>query len=346
MVDDADDAPPRAAWQELYPWQREAAAEALSRRASWPHGLLITGARGVGKRVLALNFARALLCETPRPDGGACGPCASCGYVAAGQHPDLPLVEPFEIDEDGDMKPRDTIPIGRIRALNDWSELTSHRGVAKVAVIAPADLLNVAAANALLKTLEEPPPATYFLLVTHQPGRVPATIRSRCLRLYAPRPSADVATTWLAQQGVPDGASVLAQADGAPLLALALADPAWQQERSVWLAALAKPASLTTLAHAARMETGARDERKDRLALVIDWLLAWTADLARVVAGGAPRRNPDFGEALAALAAAVAPVPLFRYHASLVEQRALVAHPLSPRLVTEMLLFQYRDLFR
>jgi DNA polymerase-3 subunit delta' len=346
MVDDADDASPRPAWQDLYPWQRAPAREALARRASWPQGLLVTGPRGIGKRVLALNLARALLCETPRPDGSACGTCASCGYVAAGQHPDLSLVEPFRIEDDGEVKRLDSIPIEQVRMLTDWSELTSHRGVAKVAVIAPADLLNVYAANALLKTLEEPPPATSFLLVTHQPGRVPPTIRSRCLRLSAPRPSSEEAAAWLAQQGVADAANVLAQADGAPLLALALADPSWQQERSVWLSALAKPASLPAVALAARVETGPRDERKDRLALVIDWLLAWTADLARVVAGGRARRNPDFGDALVPLAASVAPVALFRYHALLADQRALVVHPLSPRLVAEMLLFQYRDLFR
>ena len=78
----------------------------------------------------------------------------------------------------------------------------------------------------------------------------------------------------------------------------------------------------------------------------IDWLAAWTADLARVAAGGAPARNPDFAAALRPLAAAVAPVPLFRYHRSLLRQRALVAHPLQPRLVAEALLIGYRELFR
>jgi hypothetical protein len=130
------------------------------------------------------------------------------------------------------------------------------------------------------------------------------------------------------------------------LLARTLADPAWQQERGVFLAALAKPRALSPVALAARVEAGPRDERKERLALVLDWLGAWTADLARVAAGGAPSRNPDFGDALAALAASVAPVPLFRYHRALLRQRALVAHPLQPRLVAEAMLIGYRDLFR
>jgi len=346
MVGESDDAPARSAWQGVYPWQHAIAKDVLSRRASWPQGLLLTGARGIGKRTLALNLARALLCETPAADGQACGVCPSCGYVAAGQHPDLSLVEPFKFDDDGEIKLLDAIPVDRIRALTDWAELTSHRGVAKVAVIEPAHTLGVGAANALLKTLEEPPRSTYFMLVTHQPGRVPPTIRSRCLRLAVPRPSTGEASAWLADRGVTDAARVLAQADGAPLLALALADPAAQEERAVWLSALAKPASLHAVALAARVETGARDERKDRLGQVIDWLAGWTSDLARVVSGGTPRRNPDFADAFSILAATVAPAALFRYHRSLMEQRVLVAHPLSQRLVAETLLFAYRDLFR
>jgi DNA polymerase III subunit delta' len=330
----------------LLPWQHAAAGSALRARATWPHGLLIAGPRGIGKRTLALNFAKALLCESPRDDGLACDACPSCGYVNAGQHPDLRLVEPFEREDDGEIKVLDAIPIGHVRSLTEWTQVTSHRGRAKVAVIAPAEAMNVAAANALLKTLEEPPPDTYLLLVAHQPGRVPATLRSRCRRFAAPLPEPELARRWLAAQGVEKAEFVLAQAGGAPIAALALADPAWQAERELWLSALAKPKGLSPLALAARLEAAPKDERKQRLELVIDWLSAWTADLARVASGIAPARNPDFAAALGTLAGAVAPVPLFRYHRSLLRQRMLVAHPLQPRLVAEALLLRYRDLFR
>ena len=184
-----DDALPAApAWPELLPWQRTAAVEALVARATLPHALLIAGPRGMGKRTLALNFARALLCEAPRTDGLACGACASCGYVAAGQHPDFQLLELFEVEDD-EIKPVTEIKIWRIRALTEWAFLSGHRGRAKVAVISPAEALNTEAANALLKTLEEPPPGTYLLLVAHQPGRVPPTLTSRCRRFPAPRHS-------------------------------------------------------------------------------------------------------------------------------------------------------------
>jgi len=141
---------------------------------------------------LALNLAQALLCEAPRGDGLACGVCAGCRYAVAGQHPDFMRLELLVVDpEDGTLAQAETIGIDRVRALTEFAQLTSHRQRAKVAVISPAEpeCMNAAAANALLKTLEEPPPGTYLILVSDQPGRVPATILSRCRKLAAPRPT-------------------------------------------------------------------------------------------------------------------------------------------------------------
>ncbi len=346
MNESAGGAAAAASWSALLPWQTQAAQEALRARDTWPHALLVDGPRGSGKRVLAQNLARALLCESPAADGLACGTCASCGYVAAGAHPDLQLVEPVEYDDEGQAKPLDAIPVGRVRTLIEWSLLTAHRGRAKVAVIVPAEAMNANAANALLKTLEEPRSGTFLILVAHVPGRLPATLRSRCRRFPAPRADRGAALAWLAAQGVVDAEAALAQAAGAPLAALALADPDWQEERGLWLKAFAQPRALSPVALAARIESAGKDERRERLGLAIDWLLAWTGDLGRVAAGGAPARNPDFAPALAALAPAVAPIPLFRYHRSLLRQRALLAHPLQPRLVVEALLIGYRELFR
>jgi hypothetical protein len=127
--------------------------------------------------------------------------------------------------------------------------------------------------------------------------------------------------------------------------ALRLADPAWQEERGVWLAALAKPSALPAVALAARVETGARDERRDRLALVIDWLAAVDIGLgARGRRRRAEAQSRLHGDPAGACAVG-APTALFRYHRSLAEQRALVTHPLQPRLVAESLLFGYRELF-
>jgi DNA polymerase-3 subunit delta' len=327
------------------PWQRDVIASLLSRRAQWPHALLVTGPVGIGKRMLAQALAGALLCESPLAGGAACAECAGCRYVAAGQHPDLRTVEPVELDDDGDAKIVEWIPVDRIRALTRWAAITSHRGGAKVALIVPAERMNEAAANALLKTLEEPPEGTCLLLVSHLPGRLPATIASRCQRIVAPRPTRAQARAWLVQQGTDDPDAALAQAHGAPLRALALADRAYQGERSAWIRAFAAPATLEVAGMGARIDAGPRDQRKDRLAGVIDWLLGWCADLACVHAGGQPLENVAFEAALRELACAVAPPALFRYHRQLLRQRALLAHPLSPRLVAEALMIDYRALF-
>jgi DNA polymerase-3 subunit delta' len=162
----------------------------------------------------------------------------------------------------------------------------------------------------------------------------------------APQPDAATGQEWLAAQGVATPAAVLAQAAGAPLAALALADPTWQAERGWWLDALAKPSALSPFVLAARIEGAPKDERRGRLEALVDWLYAWSADLLRVAVGGAASRNPDYSAALQRLARLVAPIALIRYHRSLLRQRALLAHPLQPRLVAETLLLGYRDLFR
>jgi Tfp pilus assembly protein PilZ len=129
---------------------------------------------------------------------------------------------------------------------------------AKIAVIEPAERMNAAAANALLKTLEEPPPSTYLILVSAAPGRLPATVRSRCSRMVAPVPDAGASRAWLAAQGVADADLLLAQAGGAPLAALALADAGYQAERTAWLKELAAPTSLEPAMLAARIDAAPR----------------------------------------------------------------------------------------
>jgi DNA polymerase-3 subunit delta' len=333
-------------WLPLYPWQMAIARRQLGARATWPHALLLHGPRGIGKHALALHLAQGLLCETPSADGLACGGCPGCRYAAAGQHPDLLRLELLVPDDDGEaLKAVETIAIDRVRSLIDFVQLTSHRQRAKVALICPAERMNQAAANALLKTLEEPPSGTFLLLVADQPGRLPATILSRCRRLAVPLPAAKDAVGWLERQGVANPALALAQAGGAPLAALSLADPALAEERQSWLSALANPESLSVLARSAWIDAGGKEARKLRLSRAIEWSLAWTVDLARLMSGAQARRHPDFAPALAALAARVAPVTVFRYHRSLLEHRALLAHPLQPRLVAEAVLIDYKSLF-
>ena len=157
------------------PWQSAAFDNALSAHAEGRlgHALLLTGPELLGKRDVALALARRLLCATPAPDGFACGRCRPCQLFAAQTHGDYRLVS-FEPNDKGD-KLRTEITVEQIRRLGQWFALTPQLGGAQVALIAPADAMNTAAANALLKTLEEPASNRFLLLVSDRPGRLPAT---------------------------------------------------------------------------------------------------------------------------------------------------------------------------
>jgi DNA polymerase-3 subunit delta' len=181
-----------------------------------PHALLIHEAPGAGGEWLAVWAAQLVLCGK----GGAtpCGECLACRRAGALQHPDLLWVRPLEESRQ--------IRIEQVRELSAELALTSHAGGYKVAILTPADALNRFAANALLKTLEEPPARTLLILVATQPSRLPATILSRCQRLRVRAPQRAAAVAWLtAARGKGDWDAALAVLGEAPFLALE-ADPA------------------------------------------------------------------------------------------------------------------------
>lgn len=341
--------------EDLLPWQTAPLAALLGRRDNWHHATLLHGPAGTGLRRFGLHLAQGLLCRTLRADGIACGSCDACGLFVSGNHPDLRLVERQWMVRKGESEPRlrDAIIIEQVRKLiDDFLYLTSHRQGAKVVVISLAEEMNPAAANALLKSLEEPPAATYFVLISHQLRLLKPTIISRCRRVPAPQPTSAAAETWLAAQGASEPAALLAQAGGAPLKALAILDPDYQAERKRFLERLADPQKLSIHAMGAELEMGLRAMRKARLDLWIDWLATWSYDIARIAALRAastadavvrPHYHVDFAGPLSALAAKVAAVPVLRYHRSLLQDRALLAHPLNPRLVVENALHGYRE---
>jgi DNA polymerase-3 subunit delta' len=184
----------------LCPWLREPLAElenaaALERLG---HGWIVAGPQGLGKVNLALVFADRLLRGTTSSSPPMLGPAELLAGMRArtepaDQHPDLHLVWP----EEG----KRTISVDQIRAVNEMVVLTAFQGHNKVVVIEPAESMTTAAANALLKSLEEPTPDTFLILVSHRPGRLPATIRSRCQSLVIRRPAADALQSWLGDDG-------------------------------------------------------------------------------------------------------------------------------------------------
>ncbi len=197
-----------------------------------PHALLMHGAPGVGKLALAERFAQRLLCEKPVQGTQPCDVCDGCRWYLAGSHPDIRYLEPEtlarkpqETEEGEEEKGRDRklsnqIRIEQTRALGDFVHVGSHRGGRRVAIIHPAEDMNAATANSLLKILEEPPAGAVFLLVSHRPARLLPTIRSRCVPVPVPLPDARAAADWLRVQGVRNAEQWLAFAGGAPLRAL------------------------------------------------------------------------------------------------------------------------------
>jgi DNA polymerase III subunit delta' len=227
----------------LMPWQQPVwrNLRAALGEGRLGHALLLTGPALLGKRMLAEQLAARLLCTAPDEVEFACGHCRACTLRAAGTHPDLTVVTLLERD-DGRLKTE--IGVEQIRELGAWFALTPQLGRAQVALLDPADQLNAAAANALLKTLEEPMPERYLVLVAAHPQRLPATVRSRCQHLQLRVPAHDDALSAVqaGAGGSADAAEALAAAEGHPGLALQyLSDATLALRRSVRddLAALA-----------------------------------------------------------------------------------------------------------
>lgn len=187
------------------------------RKQRLPHALLLVGAKGLGKQALARNLATLLLChqEGLREDihGIPCGNCKGCLLLAAGNHPDLTSIA---AEEDNGV-----IKIDQIREMVESLHSAAHQKGWRVVIIEQAELMNLAAANALLKTLEEPAAKTMLILTTVHANKLPATIRSRCQKLAIHVPSHTVAEPWL-QDRLPgvDVKLLLVLANGAPLQVL------------------------------------------------------------------------------------------------------------------------------
>lgn len=217
----------------LLPWHQALWKRVQDRRrlGSLPHALLLSGPSGLGKHDFAAYLAQALVCESRDQAAQPCGRCKACTLATAGTHPDITWLSPEE--------PGKQIRIDAVRSLVGRTTLTTQAQGSRVFIIEPADAMNRNAANALLKTLEEPGASSVLVLVSAAPHRLPATIRSRCQLLQFRPVSKTVAAQWLEQQslsgpeGEPlgDGArqydALLALAAGAPLTALSAAAEDW-----------------------------------------------------------------------------------------------------------------------
>ncbi|TLX59407.1 DNA polymerase III subunit delta' [Stutzerimonas nosocomialis] len=201
---------------EAYPWQA-GLWQQLAGRTQHAHAYLLHGPVGIGKRALAERLAALLLCQRPAAEG-ACGACKSCLLLAAGTHPDHYVLEPEEVDK--------AIRVDQVRDLVGFVTQTAQLAGRKVVLLEPAEAMNLNAANALLKSLEEPSGDTVLLLISHQPSRLLPTIKSRCVQQACPLPGREASLAWL-ETALPALApeareELLALAAGSPLAAAKL----------------------------------------------------------------------------------------------------------------------------
>jgi DNA polymerase-3 subunit delta' len=322
-----------------YPWHTEALGREIAGLETLPHALLLLGTPGIGKSRYAQALAAALLCESPAPDGRACGRCDACGWLAADSHPDFRLLT-LVTDDDG--KPAREIRIEQLRALSEFFVVGAHRGGRRVVVIDPADAMNAVTANALLKTLEEPGEGLVFVLASARPDAIAPTIRSRCQVRVLEGPGMETASAWVQGEtgcSAQEAGTWLAMAGGSPLHAAGFAEPAQAAAHRSMLETLSSlPDTSATAAADALQPWHARQW--------LPLLQRWLMDLARCQAGAAPRYFPTLAGRLTELAARADPAAVAEAGRGLAAQYRHVEHPLNPRLLCEEVLDRYLAIFR
>lgn len=332
---------------EFLPWQKEIASTWLSQRERFSHAWLIHGMPGIGKQHFALAAAASLLCESP-VKGLACGSCQACQWLLTGNHPDIRRIRPdavaaeealttpgVEADVPTSKKSVSReIRVEQLRELHHWFNTATHRGGWRVAVLYPAQALNVISANALLKVLEEPPAHTVFLLVADAPDRLLPTLLSRCRRLPLPVPPRQDSIEWLARHNIDDAEAWLAAASQAPLRAYRMAESGVKACPD-WLTDI-----LRLVAHGdPNPEIGsiADELEKQQAEVWIDILQRLFVDLLLLRSGLASRYFPSLQ-----LADKVAQNASLQHLSScakwLADQRAVAGHPLNAKLFVHTVL--------
>lgn len=299
-----------------------------------PQALLLQGARGLGKADLAARFAQRLLCHGA--EEWACGQCPACHLFMAGTHPDYQIVGPEE--------PGKAIKVDAIRGLIGDLALKPQYGGYRVFVLDPAEQMNLNAANALLKTLEEPAERTVLLLISERPSRLPPTILSRCQKLSIRPPKLDMAKPWLERQRPGCAAEVLlSAAGGSPYQALALADTdVVERRRRVFDECVAVLAHRQDPMRVAERWLGQSAEE------CLEWLEGWVADLiVLVLAPGSRRvRNSDLIPELSRLSGPLSARRLLDFRDVLLEIRQALGGQGNRQLLLEEALIRWSHIDR
>jgi DNA polymerase III subunit delta' len=313
--------PPRN-YTQRYFWHEKAWVALTRDLGKLPHALLFHGPEGLGKRAFVWRLTKSLLCDAPGSDAMACGGCRSCRLFDVGNHPDLLSVTPL-----GDSV---SIVVDQIRAVGQFTALRPHTAPRKLVLVEPAEAMNLNAANAFLKVLEEPPSGSSLLLITPRAVRLSATIRSRCALIpFRPPISADAAE-WLRSQGAKDSTAKasLRLAGGAPLRALEFANSDDLAVRDDWIedVVAVKTGNKDPLNCASRWKGNGADR-------CLDWFQRYVAELIRAKAV-----DPETHKNRKLLS------DLFCYMDVLSEARMLSQGPLDEALLLEDMLIRWSRL--
>ncbi len=328
----------------VYPWQSDTLDKLSSHRARLPHALLLHGNSGIGKFDFAMQLAKSLLCLAPSSNGESCQQCASCGWYEQNNHPDFRLLAPEnDAEENADSSPaskkttkKSQISVVQVRELGSFLSLSSHQsGGLRIVVIHPAEALNIASANGLLKMLEEPPAGVIFILVTHQINRLLPTIISRCQKIDMPMPAKKVALDWLQAQGQADAERLLDYAGGAPLNVSRNANP---NQALVNIDLFLQGKKLDPF-HAASVAVSQGME------VAIDALQKWAYDLLSCHLTNEIRYHNKHASALQAMAKSVDLGLLLDFQRKLGEAKKSANHPLNNELQLETIFLTYTQLF-
>jgi DNA polymerase-3 subunit delta' len=321
----------------IYPWQAEAwqLLSSYFNTSRIPQAVLLTGLPGLGKMHLANVYANLLLCSNPSGHGFGCGFCSSCKLFLAKTHPDYLSIEPEEAGK--------VIGVDKIRYLIAKLALKPQHEGYRITIFQPADSLNIAAANAFLKCLEEPTERSSFILIAANPAKLPATIRSRCQHIHLNPPDKTSAVQWLKLQNVQqDHLQLLEMASGAPLLAKTYAETQLAQIRSeyfqTWLNIAQDKVNLLIVA-----EQWQKQEAIE-LSVLLSWMSDWISDIVKLAYSveSVDISNTDFKKHLQLLADRLRLTNLFRHYDLLLQSRLLLTTQVNKQLLIESLLIDWQ----
>lgn len=338
---------------EYYPWQQEIWQKMIQGQKYWRHALILKGKKGIGKYTFARCLAQSLLCRSPNANQIACGYCTSCGWFEQSGHPNFCSVMPEILSDKTNTTSKESnaatsktkkalsqqITVDQIRRLNDFVYQTGHQDGYKVILIYPAETMTHAAANALLKKLEEPPVDVLFILITHQVQFLLPTIRSRCQQIAMPVPSAEASMTWLKQHGVENPHFILPLNDFSPLSAWSFVQEQLTIPHQHFIEQITNeqkfdPLTLAQLLHPIS------------LSIVTNWLQKWCYDLVSHRTTGRVRYYLQFQSIIQVLGQQIDLIACITFARELNNQQKLSVHPLNARLFLEEMFIRYSNMMR